>query len=123
MGMGKAGAKLRTDIINRAAVLYPNLDIASNKADYNANSDSLVQLTKQKNAVETFENTTLKNMGPLMTSAQKIIDSGSPLINIPLREASAKLAGDPNQAVFNAALQIVTTEAAKIITNPNLSGQ
>ncbi len=123
MGNGKESTRARSKIINRAAELSPGLDIVSAKADLVANQDSLKTLQKQADAVQAFESTALKNTAPLLASAKKIIDSGSPLINLPLREAAAKAAGSGDQAVFNAALDIVTTEYAKIINNPNLSGQ
>lgn len=123
MGNGAAAANDRKAIFNRAAVLYPAVDLATSKTDFEANKKSLDGLQKQADAVQAFEATALKNMTPLLSSAKKVIDSGSPFINMPLREAAARLAGSPDQAVFNAALQIVTTEYAKIITNPSLSGQ
>lgn len=116
-------ATLKTKIINRAAELNPNLDTVANKADIDANRASLTQATKLKDALTSFENTALKNMGILESSAKKILDSGSPLLNRPLRTIDEKLLGNTELPVYRAARQIVVNEVAKLTNNPNLTGQ
>lgn len=123
MGMGKAAADARTRIINRAAVLIPGLDIASAKADFAANQDSEKALQKQLDAVTSFEETATKNLGLFITAAEKIPDSGSPILNRPIRTLSDSLFGSPEMATFNAQRRTVIPEFAKILNNPNLSGQ
>lgn len=123
MGMGKAGVAVRSKIINRAAELVPNLDTVANKADLKANSDSLTQATKLKDALTSFENTALKNMTILESNAKKIVDSGSPFLNTPLRSIDEKVLGNTDLPVYRAARQIVVNEVAKLTNNPNLSGQ
>lgn len=123
MGMGKAAADARTRIINRAAVLIPGLDIASAKADFAANQDSEKAIQKQLDAVTSFEETATKNLGLFITAAGKIPDSGSPILNRPIRTLSDSLFGSPEMATFNAQRRTVIPEFAKILNNPNLSGQ
>ena len=121
MGMGAAG--IRTQIINEAAKLYPNVDLGSNKAAYTANQASLTQMQKNRDAVVTWESTALKNLKIFEDAAKPIIDSGSPLINIPLRLASQKAVGSKEMAAFNTARTVALTEIAKVLNNPNLTGQ
>jgi hypothetical protein len=123
MGMGKAGAKVRTDIINAAADAYKNLDLPSQQAAYKANQASLTVAQKQRDAVGGFEETALKNLDQFLGTAQKVVDTGSPLINKPLRQISSQLLGSPEMAAYNAARLTVIPEFAKILSNPNLTGQ
>lgn len=121
--LGMGSADLKAKIINRSAELMPKLDIAGNKADFKANQDSLVQATKLKDALASFENTAVKNMQILETSAKKVVDSGSPFLNKPLRSIDEKALGSTELPIYRAARQIVVNEVAKLTSNPNLTGQ
>lgn len=121
LGMGSADMKAK--IINRSAELVPKLDIAANKADFESNKKSLDQAVKLSDALKSFENTALKNMTILESSAKKVVDSGSPLLNTPLRAIDEKALGNTDLPVYRAARQIVVNEVAKLTNNPNLSGQ
>jgi hypothetical protein len=122
MGNGKAGAKVRTDVINRSAELYQGLDIATQKAAYEANRDSLKKLQVQRDAISAFEQTATKNIDIFLDTAGKVVDTGSPLANTLLRQASGKILGSSDQAAYDAARQVAVNEIAKITSNPNLSG-
>jgi hypothetical protein len=122
LGMGKAGIGTRVAIMNRGAEIAPGADIGSNKASYGADKTSLTALQKQRDAVGAFENTASKNLDLFINSASKIVDSGSPILNLPLRMISDKLAGSANIAAVNAARQVANNEIAKVTTNPTLSG-
>lgn len=121
-GLGRNGIQ-QTKIINRAGELAPNLDVASNKADFEANKKSLDQIVRLNDALTSFENTANKNMSILEASAPKILDTGSPWINQPLRKVDEKLLGNTELPVFRAARQIVVNEVAKLTGNPGLTGQ
>jgi hypothetical protein len=121
--LGMGDKTTRKAIINRAAARHPDADIASNKAELAANSATLTQLEKQRAAIGAFEQTASKNIDIFLETAGKVVDSGSPLANTYLRMATGKLLGSPNQTQYDAARQVVVNEVAKIITNPNLSGQ
>jgi hypothetical protein len=123
MGMGKAGATVRQKIINRAAELNPGLDIASNKAGFEADKGALSQLQKQSDAVNAFEETAKKNIDIFLESAGKVVDTGSPFANNLARQVSGKMLGSKNQAAYDAARQVALNEVAKIVSNPNLAGQ
>lgn len=122
MGMGKQGAKVRTDIINAAAEEYKNLDLPTQVAAYKANQASLTKLQGQRDAIGSFEATAKKNIDLFLETAGKVVDTGSPLINTPLRMVSGKLLGSPDQAAFDAARQVAVNEIAKITSNPTLAG-
>jgi hypothetical protein len=120
LGMGDKGT--RKQIINRAAEMMPGLDLASAKADYTANQGALTQLTKQREAIGAFETTARKNIDLFLQTAGKVVDTGSPFLNLPLRKLSGAMLGSPDQAAFDAARQVAVNEVAKIVSNPTLSG-
>jgi len=121
LGMGAGGTK--TAIINRAAALYPGVDLASNRAAYDANKSSLAQLQRSRDAVVAFEGTAMKNLDLFLTQAKGIMDSGSPIINKPLRSVGREVIGSTNIAAFEAARRVAINEIAKVTSNPNLTGQ
>jgi hypothetical protein len=123
LGMGKQGAGVRTQIMNRGADIAPGADIGSNKASYGADKSSLGKLQVSRDTVGAFENTAGKNLDLFIDSAKKLVDTGSPLLNQPLRALSGRVLGSDEQAAANAARQVATTEIAKITNNPSLSGQ
>lgn len=123
MGMGKQGAAVRTAIINRAADIYKGLDLPQQAAAYKANQQSLVKMQGQRDAVGSFEETALKNLDQFLGTASKVVDTGSPLVNKPLRTISGQLLGSPEMAAYKAARQTVLPEFSRILGNPNLSGQ
>jgi hypothetical protein len=120
--LGMGDKTTRKAIINRAAALTPGLDIASAKADYGANTATLTQLEKQRGAIGAFEQTATKNIDVFLTTAGKVVDTGSPLANTYVRMATGKLLGSPDQASYDAARQVAINEIAKITSNPTLAG-
>jgi hypothetical protein len=120
--MGMGGGAIRTAIINRAAVMFPKVDIAANKADYDANKASLNQMQKTYDSILSFEKTAQKNLDVLMASAKHVLDTGSPLLNAPLRSLSENVFGNEDIPAFRAARRIDVNEIAKIVSNPNMAG-
>jgi hypothetical protein len=123
LGQGKNGSKLRAKVINRAAEMYPSLDVAANKADFGANVQSLNQLQKQTDAINAFEKTAKNNIQIFLDQAKKIKDSGSPYFNKPIRTITRGMVGDENYLGFEAARRVAVNEIAKITSNPSLAGQ
>lgn len=123
--LGQKDPNNRQRIANRAAELSKDGggDIAANKADYKADSGSLASMQKQRDAIGAFEETAGKNIDIFLDAAGKVVDSGSPLANTPLRAVTGKLLGSPDQAKYDAARQVAINEIAKITSNPTLSGQ
>lgn len=131
LGFGAAGAAARTRVMNRAATLSPEeiaalegggLDLAGNKMDFMADKASLTALQRTRDSVTAFEKTALRNIDIFLETTKKAIDTGSPLINQPVRTVAGTLFGSKNLAAFNAARTIALTESAKVLNNPNLSG-
>lgn len=122
-GMGKASTAARMMVWNRAAQLNPKLDLASATAGYSADKGSLAQLQRGRDAIVAFENTAGKNLDLFLSTTKGVIDSGSPLINRPLRAITQQGLGGKELAAFNAARQIALNEVAKVTSNPNLTGQ
>lgn len=123
LGMGAAAASMRSKILDRAAKKYADVDWASAGAQFKADQGSLGAMQKQRDAVGAFEDTALKNVKVFEDAAKKVIDTGSPLLNKPLRAIDQKVLGSGEQAAFNTARLTVIPEFAKILNNPNLSGQ
>lgn len=118
LGQGKAAAQTRSEIINAAAQKFPQVDFASNKAAYQANTTSLRNLQKTVDQVDAFEKTASKNIDIFLNSAKKIIDTGSPLLNSPVRSLSSSVFGSENMSAFQAARETALTEAAKVLESP-----
>jgi hypothetical protein len=122
LGMGKDAAELRRDILNRAAALGKGQNVAANKADYGANSAALKQVVGMKNAVEAYESTAGKNLDLFIEQAKNVPDTGIPILNAPTRALAEKMGSD-KVAAYNAARQVAVTEIARVVNNPNLTGQ
>jgi hypothetical protein len=72
--------------------------------------------------VVSFEKTALKNLDLLLNTAKPVIDTGSPLINQPIRDVGRSLFGTTNFPAFEAARRVAVNEVAKVTSNPNLTG-
>lgn len=121
-GRGPAAMAQNKAIMNRAAELHPGESITEASANYKANADSLKKLQTNFDQVTAFENTAGKNLDVFLTTAKKVVDSGSPLANKPIRAISDSMAGSENQAAFNAARTTALTEIAKVLNSSNASG-
>lgn len=122
LGMGKAAAAMRSKIINQAAKDYPNVQFATNQAAFQANKASLNSLQKNYDAVTAFEETAGKNLNTFLQTAGKIVDTGVPWLNKPLRALDMKLLGSSDQAAANAARTTALTEIAKVLNSANATG-
>jgi hypothetical protein len=121
-GFGAAGTAMRAAIINHAHEMFGDQQLAANSAAFKANEKSLDNLQKQYDQVNAFESTAGKNLGLFLNSAQKIVDSGSPWINKPLRSVAAGGLGSEDLAAFNAARQTAVNEIAKVLNSANATG-
>jgi hypothetical protein len=119
--LGQRDPGNRAKILNRAAELDAGGNVAANKASFKADSGSLTSLQKQRDAVGAFEETALKNLDVFLDAAKAIPDTGSPVLNKPLREIDEKVLGSAELAAYNAARRTVIPEFAKILSG--MSGQ
>jgi hypothetical protein len=76
----------------------------------------------QYDAVTSFENNTLQQGKVLVGLAKKVDATGVPVVERWIRAGRQAIAGDADVAEFNAQLHLFGNEAAKILTNPNLTG-
>lgn len=122
MGLGKNATKARQEIINRAARLFPNANVAANVGSYRADVGSLTNIQKSLDSITAYEQTAKKNLQQYVTQAQKVVDSGSPWVNRILRTVDRSGLGSTEQAAYDAARQVAFTEIARVVSNPNLTG-
>ncbi len=122
-GMGKAGTKMRADIMNEAAKIYEGLDLPSQMAAYNANKNSLNRVQGTLDNLSAFEKAAGKNLDAFIEIAKKLPDSGVPWANTPIRLLSDKMVGNQYLPAINAARQIATREVARVVNDPGLKGE
>ena len=118
MGMGRAAAAVRSQIINKAASDFPAVQFATQRAAFDANKQSLKQAQTRMDQVSAAETTAGKNLDVFLDTAKKVVDSGSPWINKPLREISSQGLGSTDMAAYNAARQTAIAEISKVLNNP-----
>lgn len=123
MGMGASGAKARQDIINAAPEAAGGASLAEGRATQRADSGSLANMQRMRDAVVSFEKTANANLDLMLNAAKPLVDAKSPLINKPLRSIDSRVLGSPEVAAFEAARRVAINEIAKITSNPTLSGQ
>lgn len=116
MGMGRDGAAIRTSIMNRAAELHGDNDLASAKTDYGATSGAIRNLSRQRSQVLTFEKTASKNLDLADSLSQKVDRTGSPVLNRFLLHAKGQYAGDTDTQLLNNAVETAASEYAKIVS-------
>lgn len=117
---GMRSPAMSAQILNTAAT-GPNgaPNIAANKATYAADAESLKKMQSNFDNVTAFENTAGKNLDQFLSAAKSVVDSGSPLINSPLRNLSNSAVGSEKMAAFNAARTTALTEIAKVLSSAN----
>ena len=126
LGRGVQGAKDLRAITNRMAELAAaegGPGMAQRRAEFRADSNSLNKLTMSYDALTAFEQTAVRNGRQLVDLADKVDVTGIPVIERWVRSGRQAVAGDPDVSQFSAQMQVYRNEAAKILTNPNLTGQ
>jgi hypothetical protein len=121
LGMGASGAVARGQIINAAPGASGGVPLVEARAAQRANTGSLAKVVTMRDAVVSFENTANKNLDIFTGQAKRVIDSGSPWINQPLRSINRNALGNTDVPAFDAARQVALTEIAKVVNNPSLS--
>jgi len=126
-GYGKLNQAIRSAIQKRAAELaiahgQNPTDANVNKANMAGQSAALTKMIGMKQSIEQFENTALKNGDVLVKLAEKVDQTGVPVIERWTRAGRRSVAGDVAVSNFNIQMQLWRTEVAKILTNPNMTG-
>lgn len=91
-------------------------------AEARGDAGALAGLKKQQAAITTYENLAEKNGRVLVDLAKKVDATGVPVLERWIRAGRREVAGDPEVSMFNAQMQIYSTEVARILANPNLTG-
>ncbi len=123
VGWGNSGTNIKRQILNHYFSQNPNGDPALARAVFKSDAGAMSQLQKNATMVTTFENTAGKNLDLFLQTAKPIVDSGSPILNRPLRSIDQNTLGANDLAAFNAARNVALTEIAKVVNSANLSGQ
>ena len=97
-------------------------DVVAGRAGFKADTASLNKITPQYDAITAFEKTAIRNGKILITLADKVDTTGVPALERWIRAGRKELAGDPDVAKLNAQMNLYRAEAARILTQPNLSG-
>lgn len=122
MGMGQAGAAARVAVMNEAAKIDPQASLAANAATFKADAGNLKNLQQTEGTLAAFESTAGKNLDQFTAAYQKLADTGSPLLNRPIRTLQGNVLGDPDVAAANAAASVALREIARVTNDPKLSG-
>lgn len=121
LGMGAAG--LRTKILDRAAQLDPNADVAGSAASYQSDKASLSKIQQNIDAVEAFSRTALKNADLALQAIEKVPDTGSPIANQFARAVANKALGSTDVQNFETAMAVAQPEFARVLSSGNVGGQ
>ena len=97
-------------------------DVVSGRAGFKADTASLNKITPQYDAITAFEKTAIRNGKILIELADKADTTGVPVLERWIRAGRVAVAGDTDVAKFNAQMNLYRAEAARILTQPNLSG-
>jgi hypothetical protein len=97
-------------------------DVAGQRVLFGADRKSLEKMIPQYDAVVAFENNTIAQGKVLVDLAKKVDTTGIPVVERWIRAGRKVIAGDEDVSAFHAQLMLYGTEAAKILTNPNLTG-
>jgi len=97
-------------------------DVVSGRAGFKADTKSLEKITPQYDAITAFEKTAIRNGKILQELADKVDTTGVPVVERWVRAGRKAVAGDPDVAKFHAQMNLFRAEAARILTQPNLSG-
>ena len=97
-------------------------DVVSGRAGFKADTASLNKITPQYDAITAFEKTAIRNGKILIELADKVDTTGVPVLERWIRAGRKSIAGDTDVAKFEAQMNLYRAEAARILTQPNLTG-
>ena len=96
--------------------------LASRKYALNAEKTSLANITKQKDVIESFENTAERNLDLAQNLSEKVDRTQIPLLNKAIISADAKILGSVEAQQFADACITAKNEYAKVVTTINGGG-
>lgn len=128
IGLSRIGPATLGMIQNRAAEMtqaagFTPQDFAASGPIVKQKLGALLQLEKNRNAIQAYEAMLNKNIEVLKVLSEKITRSDSPAANRPILWMQQNMQGDPDVAEYLFQVNIVATEIARTLNNPNLVGQ
>jgi hypothetical protein len=97
-------------------------DLVTMQAAYAGDKESLKKFQTQRDQIVSFEQTAQKNLDLMISAGQKLVQTGSPLLNKPLSSLKRNLLGSDDQVAFDAAQLIAQNEVAKVTSGGGLGG-
>ena len=126
-GVG-GGADRNDAIVRRAARIASQIgvsveDLAARPEEFKATAAALTAVTKDLAAIRPFKEMLDLNSNVLTTLAEKVTKSDVTYVNKSLNWLRKNITGNADVAEYLAQMQIVQTEAARVLNNPRLVGQ
>lgn len=97
-------------------------DMVEAKAAYKGDSKALGNLKNTYGSIRVAEQTAGGNLDQFLETMKKVSDSGSPLLNMPLRAIQDKGLGSNDLAAMQAARHVATVEVGKVLSQMTGSG-
>ena len=121
-------AATRSAIINKSTELtlekgQSTADTPARQAEFKANSGALTSVTKDLSAITPYKEMLDTNIDIAKTLATKAIATDSRLANKSINWLKQNATDNPDVSEYLAQVHFVTTEAARVLSNPRLVGQ
>lgn len=128
VGMARMGQDAQQAVINRAAEMTKAIGMSPEESAAagpltKQKLGAYLQFEKMRNSIQAYEKMLDLNIDVLKDLSAKVNRTGSPYANKPILWLQQNAAGDPDVAEYLFQVRTVQTEAARILSNPNLTGQ
>lgn len=128
MGLSRQGPEAMQAIQNRAAEMTKKAgltpeEFAAAGPLTRQKLGAYLQLEKNRNAIQAYEAMLGLNIDILKELSGKVSRTGSPYVNRPVLWLQQNATGDADVAEYLFQVQTVSTEIARVLNNPNLTGQ
>jgi len=128
IGMARIGQAAIEAIQNRAGEMTSKMgmtpqEFAAAGPIAKQKMGALLALEKQRNAIQSFEGMLDLNIDILKQLSAKVERTGSPYANKPILWLREHAQGDPDVAEYLFQVNTASTEIARILQNPNMTGQ
>lgn len=117
-----AGQNENRRVSNLVARMFPGRNLAQARAAFRGNEKSRQEIQLSSDGIEAFAAAAAKNLKMIEEVVASIPDTGSPVLNMPVRKFEASLRGDPKMAAFHALRMSLNTEYARLTQAMKLTG-
>lgn len=128
IGLSRIGPEAIQSVMNRTAELVQQAGLT--KEDFAAAGPitrqklgALMQLEKNRNAVQAYEGMLIQNIDILKDLSKEVERTDSAYVNAPILWLKQNVSGDPKVSEYLFQVNTVATEIARVLNNPNLTGQ